>query len=393
MTLRRDALRTRIGQRLSRVVAALAALVLLGPALATAQTIDTAAEQAILIDMGTDTVLFEKNADEQMPTSSMGKMITIYELFKRLDDGRLSLDDTFTVSEKAWNMGGSKMFVEVGESVTIKELLNGIIVSSGNDASVVAAEGIAGTEGYFAEQATQTARDLGMANTNFANASGWPEDDQYSTAHDLAKLAMATIRNFPDLYDRFYDGRSFAYNGIEQSNRNPLLGYVRGADGLKTGHTQAAGYGLAGSVKRGERRLVFVINGLPSKDARRREGEKLVEWGFREFETYELFAGGETVVTAETWLGQPGRVDLVIENPVRVTLHRSARADMTVRAQYQEPVEAPVAAGATAGTVRVQAPGLNTLERPLVANEAVDQLGPVGRIGAAAQYLLWGEAG
>ncbi len=390
MPLRFFAAVTRLARRL-----ALALLVagFLSPVGAAAQNIDLAAEQAILIDMSTDTVLYERKADERMPTSSMGKMITIYELFKRLDDGRLSLDDTFTVSEKAWNMGGSKMFVEVGESVTVEELLHGIIVSSGNDASVVAAEGIAGTEGYFAEQATQTARDLGMADTNFANASGWPEENQYSTARDLAKLAMATIRNFPELYDEFYNDRSFAYNGIEQSNRNPLLGYVRGADGLKTGHTEAAGYGLAGSVKRGERRLVFVVNGLPSKDARKRESEKLVEWGFREFETYQLFEAGETVVTAETWLGEPARVDLIIENPLQVTLHRTSRPEMTVRARHQEPVEAPVTQGATVGTVTVEAPGLDTIDRPLVASEAVEQLGPFGRIGAAAQHLLWGEAG
>lgn len=380
-------------RRVARLLILALALPLVAPAPAWAQSIDTAAEQAILIDMSTDTVLFEKNADEKMPTSSMGKMITVYEIFKRLDDGRLSLDDSFTVSERAWKMGGSKMFVEVGESVTIKELLKGIIISSGNDASVVAAEGMAGTENYFAEQATQTARDLNMSNTNIANASGWPEEDQYSTARDLAKLAMHTIRDFPDLYDRFYDGRRFAYNGIEQSNRNPMLGQVRGADGLKTGHTQAAGYGLAGSVERGGRRLVFVINGVPSAEARAREAEKLVEWGYREFDTYHLFDGGETVVTAETWLGEPGRVELIVRNPLKVTLHRSARAEMTVRATYQEPIEAPVTEGATVGNVRVEAPSFDGIERPLVAKTGVDQLGPIGRIGAAAQYLLWGEAG
>ncbi len=379
--------------RLRTVLAHAAALILVGGlSVSSATARDTPARQAILIDVETGSVLFSKNADQRMPPASMSKLMTAYMVFERLADGRLSLDDEFPVSERAWRKGGSKMFVEVGKRVRVEDLLRGIIVQSGNDACIVVAEGLSGSEEAFAEEMTKKAWEIGLTDSNFRNASGWPDPDHYMSARDLARLAVRLARDFPQFYP-IYSEKEFTFSGIKQGNRNPLLYKNIGADGLKTGHTEESGYGLTASAVRDGRRLVLVVNGLESVTQRARESERLLQWGFREFKNYPLFKAGETVAEADVWLGKNGSVPLLLEAPLTLTLSRKDRQEMNVTVNYDGPIPAPVARGARIATLRIAAPGLEApVERPLIAGADIDQLGFVGRIGAALQHLLLGAA-
>jgi len=352
-------------------------------------SIETTAAQAILIDVTSDTILFEKNADQRMPTSSMSKIMTMYLVFDALKSGTLSMEDRFHVSHKAWKKGGSRMFVEVDTKVRVEDLIRGVIVHSGNDASIVLAEGLAGTEDAFARAMNEKARELGMADSHFVNATGWPDDDHYSTARDLALLARHIIQDFPEYY-YFYSERSFTYNDITQRNRNPLLYRDVGADGLKTGHTNDAGYGLTASAIRDGRRLILVINGLESAQARREEALRLLEWGFREFNLYRLFDPTEVVDTAPVWLGSPNQVPLIVPGGLSVTLAPDQRDGLVVTLVMEVPVPAPFDQGTEIGKVRVSAPGMDPREVPVVAAESVARLGFLGRIAAAAGHLLFG---
>jgi D-alanyl-D-alanine carboxypeptidase (penicillin-binding protein 5/6) len=371
---------------------ALCAALLLGIAAAfapaAAQNPETTAKQALLVDLETDTELLSLNADERMYPASMTKLMTAFLVFERLQNGTLSLDDTFPVSEKAWRKGGSKMFVEVGDRVKIEDLLRGIIIQSGNDATIVVAEGIAGTEEAFAREMTAKARELGMENTQFRNASGWPNPDHYTTARDLATLAEALISRFPEYY-HLYSETEYTYAEITQQNRNPLLYRNIGADGLKTGYTEDSGYGLTASAERNGRRLVLVINGLDSARDRSQEAERLIDWGFREFGTYALF---EAVDEVPVWLGKQGSIPAIIEEDVAVTLRRKERDEMQVTLITTRPLEAPIEAGQTVGEVRIAAPGLDTFTVPVKASQSVEKLGPFGRVQAALQYLVFGES-
>lgn len=367
------------------VAVLIALLVAGGPAAAT----ETPARQAILVDMTTGSVLLEKNADELVPPASMSKIMTLYMVFERLKDGSLSLDDTFLVSAKAWRKGGSKMFVEVDKRVRVEDLLRGVIVSSGNDAAIVLAEGLAGTEELFAEEMTRRAREIGLEHSVFKNATGWPDPEHLMTARDLAILAQHTIENFPGLYP-YYAETAFTYNGIRQENRNPLLNKRTGADGLKTGHTEASGYGLTASVERDGRRLILVVNGLAGVRERATESARLIEWGLREFDTYALFKAGEVVEEAEVWFGEAARVPLVVASDVVVTLPRKARVEMTVAVRYEGPIPAPIEAGAQIAKLVVSAPGIQPVEFPLVAGAGVERLGLFGRLSTTFNYLLWG---
>ena len=360
-------------------------------AVSPALALETAAKQAILIDNVTGKVLFEKAADELMEPSSMSKIMTIYMVFERLADGSLKLEDTLPVSEKAWRKGGSKMFVKVGDRVSVEDLLRGIIIQSGNDATIVVAEGLAGDEAAFAADMTEQAHEMGMVSSTFTNASGWPEEGHRVTARDLALLAKLTIEKFPQYYG-YYSELEFTYNDIRQGNRNPLLYKKMGADGLKTGHTQEAGYGLTASAIRDGRRLILVLNGLGSAGVRSREAERLIEYGFREFANYALFEAGETVGAADVWLGDAATVPLVIEQPLVTTLTRKARRRMLVKLVYDGPIAAPIEKGARIATLTVSTPDAETLEVPLVAGADVGKLGPLSRIGAAISYMVWGAA-
>lgn len=364
-----------------------ASLPAFGPA--AGASIETQAEEAFLVDFHTGAVLLNKNGDVRMPPSSMSKMMTTYMVFDRLDDGRLSLDDKLTVSEKAWRKGGSKMFVEVGNQVSVEDLLRGVIIQSGNDACIVLAEGLAGSEEAFAELMTEKAHEIGLSNSNFVNATGWPDENHYVTSRDLATLAQRIIEDHPEYY-HYYSEKEFTWNDIRQGNRNPLLYRNVGADGLKTGHTEAAGYGLTASAVQNGRRLILVVNGLPSVQARADESDRLLSWGFREFNNYSLFKAGDTVDEAPVWLGAEETVPLVIADDLTVTLPRNGRNGMQVAVVYESPIPAPIPAGQEIAKLRVSWPGGVPVEVPLQAGEDVDQLGAFGRIAASIKFLLLG---
>lgn len=370
---------------------AVAAVMLVAPQ-SWAAMIDTDAREAILLDFDTGQILFEKNADELMPPASMSKIMTVYLAFERLKDGRFKLDDTIPVSKKAWEKGGSKMFIRVGDRVAVGDILRGIIVQSGNDAAIAMAEAIAGSEETFAELMTAKARELGMKRSTFRNATGWPDPQHRMTARELAILAIAMIRNFPEYYS-IYSETEFTYSDIRQGNRNPLLYKNMGADGIKTGHTENAGYGLTASAVRDGRRLVLVINGLDSVRARSTESERLLDWAFREFDNYPMFKSGETVTDAGVWIGDKPSVPLITSSDVILTLPRTARRDMTVSVEYEGPIPAPIQVGEPLATLRVAAPGIEDRTYPLYAGESVAKLGPLGRITSAIGYLVWGPGG
>ena len=368
---------------------------------AAAQSIDTPARHAILLDLETDTTLFAKEPDTPFPPASMSKMMTVYLLFEQITSGAVALDDTTTVSADAWKKwAGSEaslMFLREGEEVTYRELIRGIIVSSGNDACTVVAQALAGSEDLFADWMNEKAAELGMTNSKFQNASGWPAQDQYTTARDLALLANRTIQDFPDLYD-YYAETEFTYGKdfrtgepITQYNRNTLLFRMSdAADGLKTGHTQAAGYGLTASAERDDRRLILVVSGLESQNQRRRESRRLMEYGFRNFKNYALFEAGEEVENATVWLGQSPKVALVVEEPVTLTLSRRQRNDLNVTLSYDSPIPAPIEQGQLLATLTIETSDRAPLTVPLAAARSVDPISGFGKIKAALEYVVFG---
>lgn len=379
-----------------RLAVPFAAIVLMLSSVFPASAIETPASHVYLVDTTTGAVLFDKNGAALMAPASMSKLMTLFMVFERLQDGRLSLDDKFYVSENAWRKGGAKtggstMFLEPSMRVRVEDLIRGIIVQSGNDACIVVAETLGGSEEAFAAEMTDRARQLGLMDSVFKNSTGWPNPEHRVSARDLAKLAQLTAERFPEYY-HYYAERTFIFNGIKQSNRNPLIYKDMGADGLKTGHTEESGYGLTASAERQGRRLVLVVNGLASKKMRSTESERLLEWGFREFGNYALFKGGDVVTDADVWLGQKGSVPLLIEDDLTLTLPKKARRDMKVKVTFEGPVPAPVVKGQQIGTLTISAPEVDTVEIPLVAGDDVAQLGLMGRLGAALDYILWGSS-
>jgi D-alanyl-D-alanine carboxypeptidase (penicillin-binding protein 5/6) len=354
-----------------------------------ASALETKAKQAVLLDFETGVELYSKNADELMPPASMTKMMTVYLLFERLEEGRLYLDDQFLVSRKAWEKGGSKMFVEAGKNIKVEDLIRGIVVQSGNDATIVVAEGLAGNEDAFAREMTDKARELGMSNTTFRNASGWPDPEHRTTARDLAILAEATIRNFPDYY-KYYAEKKFTFSAITQRNRNPLLGRLKGADGLKTGHTENAGYGLTSSAIRDGRRLILVLNGMTSGRARKIESQRILDWGFREFGNFNLFATDEKITSVDVWLGEKPSIPLLAKEGVLLTMERKHRKSLKVIIRHMEPIPAPIKKGSKLGDIFVNVADRGQIQIPLIAGEDAQRLGPSGRISASLGYLLWG---
>jgi serine-type D-Ala-D-Ala carboxypeptidase (penicillin-binding protein 5/6) len=355
-----------------------------------ARAFETAARAAIIMDHRTGAVLFEKSADERIPPASMSKLMTAYMIFDRLKGGRLKLDDEVTVSERAWKMGGSQMFLEVGDRVRVEDLIRGIIIQSGNDACVAMAEAISGSEEAFAREMNEKAREIGLTGSSFANSTGLDAPDHLMTVRDLALLARAIVTEFPEHF-KYYAELEFEYAGIKQPNRNPLLqARVPGVDGMKTGYTEQSGYGLVSTAKRDDRRVIAVLAGLNSVGQRRGEGERLLEHGFREFQEYRLFGAGEAVVDADVWLGAMPKVPLTSTSTVAVTLSRDARKGLSVKLSYDNPVPAPVAAGQQVGTLEIAAPGMTPLAVPLVAAQEVPKAGMLGRATAAFGYLLRG---
>lgn len=350
--------------------------------------LDTVARWAVVLDFNTGATLLDKNADEQMPPSSMTKLMTIYIVYSLLKSGRLKLDQTLPVSEKAWRMGGSKMFVGIGTQVRVEDLIRGIIVDSGNDACIVFAEAIAGSEDQFAELMNQKAKELGLTNSHFVDSTGWPADGHVMSVRDIATLAGRLIHDFPEYYH--YDSeRTFKYNNIEQQNRNPLV--QKGtADGLKTGHTEAGGFGVVASAQRGNRRVIVVVNGLQTNRQRSEESERLMDWAFREFDDVTLFSAGEAVDQAPVWLGTHPTVPLVSGRDVVVTMPHGWRNKAKISVSFTSPVPAPVVHGAQLGTFSVSGDGVPDLEVPLLAGTDVPRLGLVGRAFAVLTHMVTG---
>jgi D-alanyl-D-alanine carboxypeptidase (penicillin-binding protein 5/6) len=352
--------------------------------------IDTEAKHALILEVETGTTLLDKGADERIPPASMSKVMTAYMVFDMLKQGRAKLTDELPVSEHAWRTGGSKMFVPVGGKIKIDDLLRGMIVQSGNDACIVLAEGLAGSEAAFVDLMNEKAKQIGLNNSHFSDVDGLPDPNHWMTARDLATLGVRTLQDFPEYY-HYYSERDFGFNNINQGNRNPLLYKDIGADGLKTGHTEEAGYSLLGSVRRDKRRIIIVLNGLPSMKSRAQESERLVEWAFREFNDYQLFTAGDKVDDAEVWLGAEPKVPLVIDQDVVVTLSRKARKDMKVSIAYDKPVPAPIAKGDKLGKAVVTAPDMAPLEVPVRAGADIERMGAVGRMAMVAARMIWGD--
>jgi len=390
----------RSSQPKSRLLCGLAAALLVGLGAAAAEaapsTLETAAKEAIIVDYKTGAILYDKNAEQPVPPASLTKLMTVYIVFERLKAGQLKLTDEFPVSVAAWKRGGaasggSTMFLKVNSMVSLDDLLKGIIIQSGNDACQVVAEGISGSETAFADLMNEEAKKIGLNNSHFMDASGLPDPNHWMTMHDIATLSAHIIRDFPEYWHYFAD-KQFTYNGIKQGNRNPLLYDTPGADGLKTGHVEASGYSVAGTVLRGGRRLIVVASGMKSMRERGAEVKKLVEWGFREYEDVSVLAPGAEVEKAEVWLGDKPTVPLILDQDVTITVPRGATRQAKVVARYTGPVPAPITKGQEIGSLVVTVPGQDPIEVPLKAGESVDRLGFGGRISAAAHHLLFGSA-
>ena len=352
--------------------------------------IDTKAEQAIVMDFDTNEILFEKNSNSKTPPASMTKIMTVYAAFDRLKNTDLSINNECTVSAKAYKMGGSRTFLEIDDKVSIDDLLKGIIIQSGNDASVALAECLAGTEEDFAKLMNVYAKRLGMNNTNFINSSGWPEDDHYSTVYDLAILSNAVIREFPDLYLYFAD-EEFTYNDIKQPNRNKLLSSVQGADGLKTGFTKASGWGIAATAKREDRRITVVINGTNSSRSRMNESANLINWAFSQTSQKELVSKGQVITQVDVWLGNKPRVNLISSRKVVSTLSFDQLQLIKSSIQYKKPLDAPILKGNSYGKLLISIEGKPNIEIDLVAEENVGTINPILKIFAALKYLIFGS--
>lgn len=360
-----------------------------GPADTPIGPVDTTARWAYCEDFNTGASLLEKAADERMPPSSMTKLMTLYIVLQRLKQGRMKLDDQPPVSEKAWRMGGSKMFVQIGTTVSVEDLIRGLVVDSGNDACIVLAEAISGSEDQFAALMNDTAKKLGLTNSHFVNATGWPADDHYMSVRDIATLSADLIRDFPQYYH--YDAeKTFKYNNIEQGNRNPLV--QKGvADGLKTGHTDAGGFGVVASTKRGDRRVILVLNGMATMRERTEESERLMDWAFANFEDVTLFAAGDVVDRAPVWLGDSPTVPLVGGSDLTVTMPRNWRRNAKVQISYDAPIRAPVVKGTKLGKLTVGGDGVPSMDVPLLAGVDVPKLSLPGRAMAVLAHYVTGS--
>ncbi|MCE2926843.1 MAG: D-alanyl-D-alanine carboxypeptidase [Rickettsiales bacterium] len=356
----------------------------------TAHAIETSAKHAYLIDATTGTVLLNKDGEVAMPPSSMSKLMTAYVLFSRLKEGRVKLTDEFTVSEKAWRTQGSKTFVHVGDKVPVETLIRGIIVQSGNDACVTVAENISGSEEAFAAEMNRIGKEIGLTGSNFVNSTGWPDEGHVMTARDLAHLASRLIMDFPEYY-HYYSEREFTYNKITQQNRNRLLASDIGVDGLKTGHTEVAGYGITLSAKKGERRVILTVNGLESDNARVEEGDRLLRWALREFENKKLLSAGQKLDDAPVWFGTSQTVSLVANDDVLMTLPVSAASNLTMTLKYNSPIAAPIVKGTHVADVIVSAPGLEPQTIQIVAGEDVSKLSGIAYWWAKIRYQITGS--
>lgn len=368
--------------------AVLAASLLFLPDLAAA--FETRASAAYVVDQTTGTVLMAKNADQPLPPASMSKLMTLNMLFEALEDGRVSLDTQFSVSSRARAMGGSSMFLNEQDRPTVLDLIKGIIVQSGNDACVVVAEGLAGTEEAFSRLMNERARALGMTQSNFANSSGWPDPTHRMSMRDLGILADRLITEFPEYYG-YFALTEFPFDGrvpTNHNNRNPILRLGIGADGLKTGHTQEAGYGLVGSAVQGDRRVIFVVTGLETDRARAEESERLVNWAFRQFVQRTVAEKGTRMATADVWIGSEQTVGLVVPEDVDLLVPALIQGEIEATVHFESPIQAPIEAGQPLGILEVRLPDMETQTIPLTAENAVERGGFFPRVRTAATVLI-----
>lgn len=387
-------MRHRFARFLSVIIpaAAIAAPLLLAPA-AMAQDAPAAApvsaDSVYIVDDQDGGVILDKNSMARSEPASLTKMMTAYLAFAALKEGRIKLTDKLTISRRAAHMGGSRMFIERDAKVAFEDLLRGVIVQSGNDASVAIAEGLAGSEDAFVAEMNAKAREFGMLGTHFANASGWPDPDHYTTARDLAILAHHLIADFPEDY-HYFSELDFTYRGIRQGNRNPLLYKQVGADGIKTGFAEAPGYSLVASGVQDGRRLIMVVQGLDSKQSRSDEALRLWQWAFRNSARYTIAKAGVPLAEAPVWLGEEDKVPVGPAQDVVLTLPRTDRHRVKVTAVFDGPLAAPIAAGQVVGKLRLETPGATPREVPLIATSGVKHLGTFGSMIAAAEYLISG---
>ena len=347
-----------------------------------------AATGHLLVDFDSGKILAENNADERLEPASLTKIMTAYAVFREIGEGNITLTEEVLVSEKAWRMPGSRMFIEVGKRVTVETLLKGLIIQSGNDASVALAEHVAGSESTFAQLMNTHAERLGMSNTNFINSTGLPHPDHYTTARDIAKVAAASIREFPDFY-RWYSEKSFLFNGIKQHNRNKLLWRDKSVDGMKTGHTEAAGYCLVASAMREDMRLISVVLGTRGENARAQESQALLNYGFRFFETHRLYAAGESLNSARIWKGEKQKLPLGLSEDLYVTIPRREYKNLKAEMELQPQITAPVSKGSVLGQVTIRLGDQEIVKVPLTALETVAEGGLVQV--AKDHILLWFE--
>ncbi|WP_454619019.1 D-alanyl-D-alanine carboxypeptidase family protein [Bradyrhizobium cenepequi] len=356
---------------------------------------DGDAPTAILIEASSGSVLFEKNADELRAPSSMMKLMTAEVVFNALKKGEIKLTDEYRISEYAWRRGGapsgsSTMFAAINSKVSVDDLLHGAVIQSGNDACIALAEGIAGNEREFASNVmTKRARELGLTKSTFANSNGLPDPGNKMTVRELAKLARYIILSYPDMY-RLFGEKEFTWNKIRQLNRNPLLNSLNGADGLKTGYTKEGGYGMVGSAVQNDTRLIVVVNGLEDADDRASEAKKMLEWGFRSFETRTLIAANQTIGYARVFGGESRSVRLTSPEPVKVMVSKNGNEKLLARVVYNGPVRAPIEAGQQIGVVRVWRSGNLAVETPVYAAEAIGTGSTIRRALDGAQELVIG---
>jgi len=354
--------------------------------------IESVAKQAIVYDMQTNSIIYEKNADELMSPSSMSKLLTVYYVFKKLNNGEISLTDKFKVSKKAWKKGGSKMFINENSLVSIEDLLRGIIVQSGNDACITIAEGFSGTEDNFADELNLLAKEIGLENSNFTNSTGWPDPEHLTTTRDLLKIAIRTIKDFPELY-KYYAEKEFTYNKIRQINRNPLLFIDQNADGLKTGHTSLGGYGLIASSKRLNRRIILIVNGLNSSKERKFESKKLMDAAFFQYKNVNL---DQKIISNENifvWNGVKKKLTLYSKEDVNITVPKLVASEIKFYIKYKSPVSAPVKKDSEIALLLVKNKKGEILKRfPLFASENINEMNFLKKIFFKFKYLIFGDS-
>jgi len=353
--------------------------------------IDTKAEQAIVIDFETGEVLFEKNADQRVPPASITKIMTVYAVFDRIKNTDLSFNDLCSISSKAYKMGGSRTFLEINDRVKIVDIVKGIIIQSGNDASVAIAECLSGTEKDFSSLMNFYAENLNMNNTNFINSSGWPEENHFSTVRDLAILSNSLIRDFPKLYE-YFKMKEFTYNDIKQSNRNKLLYDFIGADGLKTGFTKKSGWGISGSAKRDGRRVTVVINGTNSSRIRINESLNLLNWAFTQTSRKKIFTKNQIIKKVDVWLGNKPSVNLIVNSDIISILSFEQIQSIKSSITYNNPIEAPISKGDKLGSLEIIIKGKPNIVIPLVSGNNIKEINPFYKVFSALKYLIFGTS-